>query len=197
MKSIFVNNEKCLACKACETACAIQHHPSRSLINAVGDRKTEINVRVLGVGHEASPILCRQCDPADCVNTCPSGAFSRDPESGAILIDPALCTACAVCAMVCKYDAISFKVTHRSRYNSDVAYKCDLCNDRVKKGGKPACVLACHSGALDFAENDSIRDNRASGSWKTKTPCVAGVPSHVELFREMQRKELLRHKGGK
>ena len=197
MKSIFVDNKKCLACKACETACAIQHHPSRSLMHAVGDRKTEINVRVLGVGHEASPILCRQCDPADCLNACPSGAFSRDPESGAILIDPALCTACAVCAMVCKFDAISFKVTHRSRSNRDVAYKCDLCNDRVKKGGKPACVLACHSGALVYAEYDSVRGYRAAGNRKTNLPGDADVPSHVGLFLEMRRKEFSRRKGGK
>ena len=53
MKKLFVDYKKCLACKSCETACAIEHHPSHNLFGALGDTKTQINVRVLGVEHEA------------------------------------------------------------------------------------------------------------------------------------------------
>lgn len=196
MKRIFVDYKKCLACKSCETACAVKHHPAESLMGALGDRKTEINVRVLGVEHEAFPLSCRHCDPADCLNACPSGALHRDPESGAVLIDPARCKACAMCAMVCSFDAISFKATHRSCYDRDVAYKCDLCNDRVKEGGEPACVQACHSGALVYAEYDAARGQRAAKSLRTYLLGNEGVPPHVELFRELRRKEFARRRGG-
>ena len=197
MKRIFVDYKKCLACKACETACAVQHHPAQNLIAALGDSRTQVNVRVLGVEHEAFPLSCRHCDPADCLNACPSGALGRDSETGAVLLDSSKCKACAMCAMVCTFDAISFKKTHRSSYDRDVAYKCDLCNDRVKYGVQPACVQACHSGALVYAEYDAVRGQRAAKSLRTYLLGDKGVPAHVELYRELRRKEFARRRGGK
>ncbi|SNB47345.1 4Fe-4S dicluster domain-containing protein [Geobacter sp. DSM 9736] len=197
MKRILVDYKKCLACKGCETACAVEHHPSRSFFGALGDRKTEINVRVLGVEQEAFPLSCRHCDPADCLNACPSGALCRDPETGAVVLNPDHCKACAMCAMVCPFDAIAFKETHRSRYGRDVAHKCDLCSSRVKRGADPACVEACHSGALIFGEHSVVRAGRA----------VKGLRSYLlgegemlqplmELFRELRRKEFARRRKG-
>ncbi len=194
MKRIFVDYKKCLACKACETACAVRHHPSQSLIGAIGDERTEINVRVLGVEHEAFPLSCRHCDPADCLNACPSGAMRRDPESGVVFVDPDMCKACAMCAMVCAFDAISFKTTHRSRYSREVAFKCDLCNEHVKKGEEPACVSACHSGALVYAEYDAARGRRAVKNLRTYLLGDDGVPPLVELYRELRRKEFARRR---
>jgi carbon-monoxide dehydrogenase iron sulfur subunit len=197
MKRIYVDYKKCLACKACETACALRHHPSGSLVGALGDNRTEIGVRVLGVEHEAFPLSCRHCDPADCLNACPSGALQRDPESGAVLNDPARCKACAMCAMVCAFDAISFKATHRAPYDRDVAYKCDLCSDSVKDGGEPACVKACHSGALVYSEYEAVRGEKAVKSLRTYLLGETGIPPHVELYRELRRKEFARRRGDK
>lgn len=197
MKKLFVDYKKCLACKACETACAIEHHPSHKLFGALGDTKTQINVRVLGVEHEAFPLSCRHCDPADCLDACPSGAITRDPSSGAVLLNPDMCKACAMCAMVCPFDAIAFKETHRARYNRDVAYKCDLCNDRIKAGGQPACVEACHSGALVYGDFDRIRGDRAvSGLKHYLLGKDDKMPPLMELFRELRRKECQRRRGG-
>jgi carbon-monoxide dehydrogenase iron sulfur subunit len=78
-----------------------------------------------------------------------------------------------------------------------VGYKCDLCNDRVKKGGEPACVQACHSGALVYAEYDAVRGQRAVKSLRTYLLGDGGVPPHVELYRELRRKEFARRRGGK
>ncbi len=196
MKRIFVDYKKCLACKGCETACAIEHHPSHNLFGALGDNKTQINVRVLGIEHEAFPVSCRHCDPADCMNACPSGAISRDPESGAVILRATLCKACAMCAMVCPFDAISFKITHESCYGRDVAYKCDLCNEQVKKGGQPACVVACHSGALVYTDADPSRQKRAQKGLRTYLLGEEGMPPLVELFRELRKQEFARRRGG-
>lgn len=196
MKKIFVDYKKCLACKACESACAVEQHPAKNLFAALGDVKTQVNIRVLGIEQEAFPLSCRHCDPAECMNACPAGALTRDSDSGAVLLDAAMCKACAMCAMACPFDAISFKETHRSCYGRDVAYKCDLCNERVKSGQEPACVAACHSGALVYAEIDSTRNLRAERSLKTYLVEGAGLPPHVELFRELRRKEFARRRGG-
>jgi carbon-monoxide dehydrogenase iron sulfur subunit len=196
MKRIFVDYKKCLACKACETACAVRHHPSRSMLGTLGDSATEINVRVLGVEHEAFPLSCRHCDPADCLNACPSGALRRDPEGGEVFIDPAKCKACAMCAMVCTFDAISFKRTHSSPYGREVAYKCDLCRNDVREGGEPACVRACKSGALVYAEYEKTRTSRAVNGLRTYLLGEEGLPPLFELFRELRRKEFARRRGG-
>jgi carbon-monoxide dehydrogenase iron sulfur subunit len=192
MKRIFVDYKKCMACKACETACAVEHHPSRNLFAALGDRRTQINVRVLAVEHEAFPLSCRHCDPAECLNACPSGAISRAPDTGAVLLDAALCKACGMCAMVCPFDAIAFKRTHRSPYGREVAYKCDLCTPRLRLGGVPACVAACHSGALVYTEAEPLRFQRAGRSLRTYLLGTEGMPPLLALFRDLRRKEFER-----
>jgi carbon-monoxide dehydrogenase iron sulfur subunit len=197
MKKIFVDYQKCLACKACETACAIEHHPSHSLNSLVGDQRTEVNVRVLGVEHEAFPVSCRHCDPAACMDACPSGAISRDRETRAVILHPEWCKACAMCAMVCSFDAISFKQTHRSSYGRDVAHKCNLCSERQKAGQAPACVEACHSKALVFKESDRMRDERAVKSLKVYLLGEGGEPPLFALYRELRRKGFARHRDEK
>jgi len=42
MKKIFVNYERCVACKACEINCAVAHHPAKNLCGMVGDEKQRL-----------------------------------------------------------------------------------------------------------------------------------------------------------
>ncbi len=192
MKRILVQHKRCLSCKACEAACAVEHHPARSLLAALGDRKTQIGVRVFALGHASLPIACRHCDPADCLDACPSDAMRRDARTGAVIIDPAVCGGCAMCATVCPFDAISFKVTHASPDGREVAYKCDLCSDRLKAGKQPACVEACHSNAMVFSEIDGFREEGAQKSLRTYLVDGDGMPPLMELFRDLRRKEAAR-----
>ena len=106
MKKVFVDYKKCLACKACETACALEHHPSHSLFGALGDSKTQINVRVLGVEHEAFPLSCRHCDPADCLDACPSGVIELVGDT-AEAVNEDDCTGCESCLEECPMGAIT------------------------------------------------------------------------------------------
>lgn len=196
MKKVLVDHRKCLACKACESACAVAHHPTRSLLGALGDRKTQVNVRVIAVDHESFPLSCRHCDPADCLNACPSGAIRRDAGTGAVLLDAAMCKACGMCAMVCPFDAISFQVTHASPYGRDVAYKCDLCADRLGEGGSPACVDACHSQALVFSEVEPFRGRRGRQALRHCLRGEEAMPATIEAFRELRKQECARRQKG-
>jgi carbon-monoxide dehydrogenase iron sulfur subunit len=192
MKKIFVDYRKCVACKSCETACALVHHPTGSLGSLVGDGRTQVNVRVLGVEHEAFPVSCRHCDPAACLAACPSGALGRDPATGAVVLNPEYCKACAMCAMVCPFDAIGFKVTHRSPFGRETAYKCDLCYEKLGRGEGPACVSACHSGALVFREAEPLREKRAVHNLKVYLLGEGGEPPLFSLYRELRRKAFAR-----
>ena len=156
MKRIFIDYEKCVACKACEIACAIEHHPDKSLLSLVGDKNSHSNVKVIAVENINFASSCRHCDPAYCVDACPSGALKRDKLMNAVIVDPYMCKACAMCAMVCPFDAITFKKTYNSPFGRDHAIKCDFCIERIKKGLNPACVDACKTKALVFAESESF-----------------------------------------
>lgn len=195
MKKILVDYRKCVACKSCETACAVAHHPSGNLFGLVGDARTQVNVRVLGVEHEAFPVSCRHCDPAACLSACPAGAIARDPDSGAVVQHPERCQACAMCAMVCPFDAISFKHTHRALPGREVAFKCDLCHQRLARGEAPACVAACHSGALVFCELEPAREQRAKAGLKVYLLGEAGEPALFALHRELRRRTFARRRG--
>jgi carbon-monoxide dehydrogenase iron sulfur subunit len=159
-----------------------------------GDGKTQVNVRVLGVEHEAFPVSCRHCDPAACLSACPSGALRRDGDTGAVVLDPEKCKACAMCAMVCPFDAISFKVVHRSPAGRETAYKCDLCHEDLKEGRAPACVSACHSGALVFRESEPLREHRAVENLKVYLLGEDGEPLLFSLYRELRRKAFARRR---
>ncbi|WP_225072623.1 4Fe-4S dicluster domain-containing protein [Desulfuromonas sp. CSMB_57] len=195
MKKILVDYRKCVACKSCETACAVAHHPSGNLFGLIGDARTQVNVRVLGVEHEAFPVSCRHCDPAACLSACPAGAIARDPDSGAVVQHPERCQACAMCAMVCPFDAISFKHTHRALPGREVAFKCDLCHQRLARGEAPACVAACHSGALVFRELEPAREQRAKAGLKVYLLGEAGEPALFALHRELRRRTFARRRG--
>ena len=194
MKKIFVDFRKCVACKSCETACAVAHHPSGSLYGLIGDARSQVNVRVLGVEHEAFPVSCRHCEPAACLAACPTGAIARDPETKAVVQTPEKCQACAMCAMVCPFDAISFKHTHRALPGREVAFKCDLCQPRLVRGESPACVLACHSGALIFKEAEAEREKRAVANLKIYLLGEGGEPPLFSMHRELRRKAFARRR---
>nr|VFK81312.1 MAG: 4Fe-4S dicluster domain-containing protein [Candidatus Kentron sp. SD] len=76
------------------------------------------------------------------------------------------CIACAMCAMVCPFDAVTF---HPNNTRQDqprvVAIKCDGCLDRLRQKKTPACVEACQTNALVFGElNDLIKAGRMQQS---------------------------------
>ncbi|WP_022851120.1 4Fe-4S dicluster domain-containing protein [Limisalsivibrio acetivorans] len=187
MKKIFVTYEKCVGCKHCELNCAVEHHPSKDLFSMVGDKKTQVNVNVVKVGEYTFPVSCRHCEPAYCMDACPSGAISRDKETNAVTIDAYMCKACAMCAMVCPFDAISFKETHESKFGRDVAYKCDLCVSRLEEDEKPACVTACKTGALEFRDMEELRIDKAKKDLRNYILGEEAIPENIKLYREVSK----------
>jgi carbon-monoxide dehydrogenase iron sulfur subunit len=190
MKRIFIDYEKCVACKACEIACAIEHHPDKSVLSLVGDKKAHSNVKVIAVENINFASSCRHCDPAYCVDACPSGALKRDRFMNAVIVDPYMCKACAMCAMVCPFDAITFKKTYNSPFGRDHAVKCDFCIERIKIGLNPACVDACKTKALVFTDSESFVKSKEKADLKSFLVGHSKEPANVKLFKELK-KEML------
>jgi len=192
---VFVNPERCVGCKQCEIACAVEHSQSKNLFQAVFETPRpypRIHVAPGIYLATSFPNKCRHCDPAPCQAVCPTGAISRDADLDIVLIDGDRCITCAMCAMVCPFDVIRYYESVVVRQGKTVALKCDHCIDRQHEGRVPACVETCKVGALAFGDiNELIKDGSlrlakavsvAVGEMK---PEMAPLPANVEAWKDL------------
>jgi Fe-S-cluster-containing hydrogenase component 2 len=80
---------------------------------------------------QSTPIVCRNCKKAPCIEACPVEAISRLEPEGYVALDEEACTGCGECVSACPFGAI------RLDRKKGIALKCDLC------GGDPQCVRVC------------------------------------------------------
>ena len=148
---LVVKVDKCLGCKSCELACAVEHSKSRDLYQSIYEKPSpRTRVRVgQGVGF-AIPLQCRQCEDAPCLEICPTNALYRADEDSPIVIDDDKCIGCKWCILACPFGVITLDRGGRK------IVKCDQCFERVERGELPACVSACPTGALEFRQMDEV-----------------------------------------
>jgi len=187
---MVVDINKCIGCGNCVVACKIENDVpmnfrlSRTWIEGYAVKeeipieKTDVKKEVLSTSKnpflEKSwielakdrktfyvPKLCNHCSNAPCVNVCPVYARFYTKE-GVVLVDKETCIGCKYCIVACPYGAT---FVHPEQKVTD---KCTFCYHRVKRGLKPACVLACPTGARVFGDiNDEeiskvLRENRVA-----------------------------------
>lgn len=196
MKTVFVRPELCIGCRHCEVACAVEHARSRHLFDAIREEKISrprIHVET-GPHYLTFPNRCRHCDPAPCMQVCPTAALYRDAETASVVVDYDRCIGCAVCAMACPFGIISFERVHQLPTDREVNAKCDNCIERQEDGKIPACAEACKTGALLFGDaNDLIRTSRkdftvrvlASGGADAE---ATEVPANIRAYRAILEK---------
>lgn len=179
LKTVLADYLRCLGCRSCEVACAVEHSPARSLVSALSSA-TSPRVRVEAAGPNSFPVRCQHCSDAPCVFACPTGALSREGPGTPVLLDDARCIGCWMCVAVCPFGAL---------FTGDgVVLKCDLCPERTVRGEDPACVAACPSRALRYVEVEEW----AEGRRKVTAEQVAGagqppaVHAGVEAWRALR-----------
>ena len=83
MKIIFVELDRCLACRNCEQVCSFQE--------AGGFKREDSNIWVQ-IDLEKRSIFtmtCLQCETALCLEVCPTEGLVRDPKTNAVVVDEA------------------------------------------------------------------------------------------------------------
>jgi carbon-monoxide dehydrogenase iron sulfur subunit len=135
-KKVVLDSKKCIGCRSCEIACAVEHSQTKNLLTAIFEELPPVPRRkVEYVDEVVISNACHHCEDAPCVAACMSQAMYKDKD-GTTQHDPSKCVGCWMCVMVCPFGAIK-----RQR---KVILKCDLCKDREV----PACVESCHTKAL-------------------------------------------------
>ena len=140
MKKVYVNEEVCIGCGLCQVYCQVEHSRSKDIIKAFKKEtprplprvRVERNIEI------SFPIQCRHCTEPWCVYSCLTGAMSKDPVSGMVIVDEEKCSGCWTCIIACPCGALSRDI------GSKTVVKCDLCPER----DIPACVANCPNEAL-------------------------------------------------
>ncbi|HHB11708.1 MAG TPA: 4Fe-4S dicluster domain-containing protein [Chromatiales bacterium] len=150
-KEVFTIVERCMACKACEIACAVEHSAAKTLFGALLESpRSRPRVRVQRAMAFSYPARCMHCEDAPCILACPTGAMQRHPVTDSVFVDEDRCIGCWMCVMVCPFGAVTADPTYKR------ALKCDRCPERVEAGREPACVEACPTHALVFASPEEM-----------------------------------------
>jgi DMSO reductase iron-sulfur subunit len=148
----YFNADNCISCHACESACSEKNDlPAHLAFRAVGyveggtyPSYTRLNISM----------ACNHCDDPVCLKGCPTRAYTKFAEYGAVLQDPDICFGCGYCTWVCPYNAPQLDTSKGH------VQKCNMCVDRLEVGLKPACVSACLATALDFGVIETTPENR-------------------------------------
>ncbi len=192
MKTIFIHPERCIGCKHCEIACRLAHSKTNQLFDLPNDNSAHKRIFVEStVNYLTMPIRCRHCNPAPCEQVCPTGAIHRDDKLDVVIVDTAKCIGCAMCAIACPFDVISFY--KNLAFDKQVNIKCDFCIDRLSKDKLPACVEACKTNALEFGEiNQIIKKSRKLSVLDIGNTLIneekRSIPDNILKFRQVMEK---------
>jgi len=161
--AILTDTTLCTGCEKCVEACRSENNLGEDVPRRWKSRiddlsSTRYTTILRHRDKEKSGIhfvrqQCRHCvDPA-CVSACLVGALQKTPE-GPVIYDSDRCMGCRYCMMSCPYGI------PRYTWEDPVPYirKCDMCYERVKEGGQPACTEACPEKATIFGPRAELID---------------------------------------
>ncbi len=176
----YFTADNCISCHACESACSEKNDlPPHQAFRAVGyveggsyPEYTRLNISM----------ACNHCDDPVCLKGCPTRAYTKYAEYGAVLQDPEICFGCGYCTWVCPYNAPQLD------HSKGEVSKCNMCVDRLEIGLKPACVSACLAGALDFGIMETTPENR--DGLETRIPGFPSTDITHPNIRFQQKKDL-------
>ena len=136
-KRIVLDLTKCEGCEDCTVNCGYFYGPH----DADGDQ----GIQTLKE-RATFAIVCRRCENASCVASCPYDALERQSD-GTIKRFNLRCVSCKLCTQGCPFgtiypEMVGFYVT-----------PCDYCLDRTTE--EPPCVSGCVRDAIAYREVNS------------------------------------------
>lgn len=152
---VLVDTTRCIGCRSCERACAIEHDlplPDVENDDALSAKRSTDETRLTVVnrfdtsrGEVFVKTQCMHCWQPACAAACLTNAMYKT-RSGPVVWRAGKCMGCRYCMVSCPFDIPKFEY---DEWNPKI-HKCDMCADRLAGGDKPACVAACPTDALMF-----------------------------------------------
>lgn len=160
----FTDTTLCIGCKACEVACKEWNNlpaDDVALSGASYDNTGSLgahtwrHVTFLERDARATSMppfqsnwlmmsdVCKHCDPAPCLEACPTGALFRT-EFDTVVVQQDICNGCGYCVPACPFGVVELAEADGK------AHKCTLCYDRLKGGLEPACAKSCPTESIRF-----------------------------------------------
>lgn len=138
--ALLFNQNYCIGCQACETACkthnqlpiGVRWRVVRRFETIRGDQEIDLYLSQ----------SCMHCEHPQCIAVCPVEAFHKRAEDGIVTQDRKRCIGCRACITACPHHALS-----QNRLDGRVS-KCDFCVDLIQQQQVPACVRGCPVQAL-------------------------------------------------
>lgn len=152
----LVDTSKCIGCRRCMSACKRWNNlppyevPETLVRDMDGTTYTVVNFKRSSRDAEIGkfiPWSCQHCIKPACAGVCPVTAISKNPVTGAVVVNEDKCIGCRYCFQACPYKVPRFD------FHKRITRKCHLCYDRIPKL-KPACVAGCPVDALDYGYRD-------------------------------------------
>jgi molybdopterin-containing oxidoreductase family iron-sulfur binding subunit len=141
-------------------------------------------------------VFCNHCANPPCVRVCPTQAtWKRD--DGVVMMDWHRCIGCRYCIAACPYGSRSFNWRDPRPFlktvdpgfptrTRGVVEKCNLCEERLARGERPACVEACSPKALAFGDledaGSDVRKILAGRAARRRKPGLGTEPSVFYLL---------------
>jgi formate dehydrogenase iron-sulfur subunit len=148
--AILTDTTLCTGCETCVRACKDTYQLGRDQAwrwkQKIDDlSSTRFTTIIRCEGNRFVRQQCRHCLEPACVSACIVGALQKN-DTGAVTYDSDRCMGCRYCMMACPYGIPRYSWEDRV----PLVRKCILCHDRIKQGGRPACVEACPYKATIF-----------------------------------------------
>lgn len=93
----------------------------------------------------AYAVICRHCESANCVSSCPREALEKDAE-GILKRYNMRCISCKSCALACPFGTIYTEAL------PFFASSCDYCIGRLAPGEAPLCVRTSPDEAIKYTD---------------------------------------------
>jgi len=180
MKALLIDVTRCTGCERCVKACTASHAlgPRLAVRKQSEDGLSSRRFAALQKTSEGRHVKkqCLHCLTPACVDACPVGAIKKTPE-GPVTYEPDKCMGCRYCMLACPIQIPRYEWDAKLPYMK----KCDMCFDRIRDGGVPACVEACPHEACIFGE----RDEMLRVAKKRLADCKAPYLHHIYGEREL------------
>ena len=174
---MVIDTKRCVGCNACSVNCKITNNLPETnwwtrVLTEGGDEIDtpagvfpDVSMRYITVG-------CQHCENPACLEVCPTGATTKDEETGIVSVDSELCIGCESCIKACPYEGVRTLIKSPEYYldvvvgeydapphKGGTVEKCTFCKNLIDRGDVPACMQLCpgrarYWGGLDDPESD-------------------------------------------